>query len=187
MSLEEAAQSVHPVLDIIRETWGHHGLRAAQRFFPAVVNVSETVITLRLHDRLVRAERFIHDEYILTTAGKDEAAERATAEALSLLEFKRCSYRLQVRDTVTGKTFIREEPCTEPTFSDFAWTEGHMSCDCNRILYCEPTASERNSAPCTGDRPGRVPRYVYDWVEWNGVRIIENDKAVSFEKDASDL
>lgn len=87
------------------------------------------------------------------------------------------SYRFQLRDTQTGETAIRELDLSPTTTCDFWWLEGNYACDCNRKLEWDRARNVNgdfeDDYPCNAGRN----RYVFDWVEADGVRFIENDKA----------
>lgn len=78
--------------------------------------------------------------------------------------------RFQIRDTVTGEHGVDGWSDDSPAhFSDFIWTEGNFACDCNRGLFLDRALGRDESEwPC-GDA-----RFELDWVEVDGVRIIEN-------------
>lgn len=77
-------------------------------------------------------------------------------------------YRYQVRKVSTGETRIAEFENDNASTSDFWWLDGNMGCDCNRALTFEP----ESDPPCGNGE------YALDWVDLDGVRFIENDKAL---------
>lgn len=89
-------------------------------------------------------------------------------------------YRYQIRDTQTGETRLSgfKSDTAEPRA--FWWLEGNYGCDCNRKLDFERAGGREpddDETPCSQDKN----RYVFDWVECNGVRFIENDTALTVE------
>lgn len=48
-------------------------------------------------------------------------------------------------------------------FSDYCWTEGNFSCDCNRADFFKRAAGEKENddEPC-GDMAYRVPRLIFE-------------------------
>lgn len=91
---------------------------------------------------------------------------------------RRGLYRYQIREVATGRTVVCKHDSLEANRSDFQWLEGNYSCDCNRKLAFDrelgvvlDVASSTNY-PCNTD----ANAYVFDWVELDGVRFIENDE-----------
>lgn len=88
-------------------------------------------------------------------------------------------HRFQIRDTATGETAIREYSDLSSGTSDFWWLEGNYACDCNRKMEFDRARGmsedeiDAGSYPCNGG----PNRYTFDWVEADGTRFIENDKA----------
>lgn len=95
--------------------------------------------------------------------------------------------RYRLRCVATGECiemsetihYSREEleSIGDGVYSDYIWLEGNYGCDCNRWLFFErgkghdPDLDEALQGKC-GEGA-----YVFEWVEINGVRIVENDQA----------
>ncbi len=90
------------------------------------------------------------------------------------------TYRFAIRDTTTGESRECSYEAADVDRCDFYWLEGNMACDCNRRLYFERAAGNE---PGDGDLPCGDGRYRYDWVEADGVRIVEDDKPTGNARD----
>lgn len=88
------------------------------------------------------------------------------------------TYRYQIRELATGRVAIRERDTKDGSRSSFMWLEGNFACDCNRRLEFDRamgTVSPSDAYTCNVD----ANAYVFDWVELDGVRFIENDQETS--------
>lgn len=84
-------------------------------------------------------------------------------------------FRYQIREVATGRTIVREFSNPQGERSPYWWLEGNYGCDCNRKMEFDRALNQEtddeDNYPC-GDNPNA---YVFDWVELDGVRFIEND------------
>lgn len=75
--------------------------------------------------------------------------------------------RVHIRNVETGETCDYEDPYP---FSDFIWTEGNNSCDCNLALFM----ARANGLPDPNDSCGNW-KYRVRIVE-NGVVVLDEDQ-----------
>lgn len=85
-------------------------------------------------------------------------------------------YRFQIREVATGRTVVCEFDSPHASRSDFWWLEGGYSCDCNRKLQFDRALDQVGDVASGSDYPCGEGVFVFDWVELDGVRFIENDK-----------
>lgn len=83
-------------------------------------------------------------------------------------------YRYQIRDTQTGETTVHGFEPSEGSRCPFWWLEGNFSCDCNRgrEFHRGRGVELAESPECSAE----VNRWVFDWVELDGVRFIADDR-----------
>lgn len=65
------------------------------------------------------------------------------------------SYFVKIQDNKTKEIIVHEENRDWEEHSDFWWTEGNMSCDCNRQRFFEPGGHASDHAigfPCGDTR-----------------------------------
>lgn len=84
------------------------------------------------------------------------------------------TYRYQIREVSSGRTAVRGFDSNWLGRSTFYWLKGNFACDCNRKLEFDRglgAVGTADSYPCNV----KTNAYVFDWVELDGVRFIEDD------------
>lgn len=79
------------------------------------------------------------------------------------------SYKVAIRNNLTGEVRVHNDKYEWGESSDFLWTEGNYGCDCNRHLFFERTGGRE---PDDTEDGCSSWRYTIDYVELeDGTRI----------------